>query len=70
MQQNVVPEAQLGDVILYDYGSGTTLADGSVDHAMIITGFSGQYPLVSGHSYDVIKWAGRTLNPKIDGLRK
>ena len=54
LQQNVVPEAQLGDVILYDYGSETTLADGSVNHAMIITGFSGQYPLVSGHSYDVI----------------
>jgi len=54
--QNNVPQAQLGDLIAYDWGTvlpngalkkGT---DGIIDHMMIITGFSGQYPLVSGHS--------------------
>lgn len=54
--QNNVPQAQLGDLIAYDWGridsqgnwhQGT---DGTIDHMMIITGFSGQYPLVSGHS--------------------
>ena len=54
--QNNVPQAQLGDLIAYDWGTidangnlkpGT---DGIVDHMMIITGFSGQYPLVSGHT--------------------
>ncbi len=43
--QNGVAQAQLGDLIAYDWN-----ADGKVDHMMIITAFSGQYPLVSGHS--------------------
>lgn len=43
--QNDVPEAELGDIIMYDWDP-----DGVVDHAMIITDFSGQYPLVSGHT--------------------
>jgi len=51
--QNDVPEAQLGDVIVYDYGNANTPADGIIDHVMIITGFSGRYPLVSGHTNDV-----------------
>ncbi|SKB71710.1 Putative amidase domain-containing protein [Arthrobacter sp. 31Cvi3.1E] len=52
-KQNNVPDAQLGDVIFYDWDHG---ADGFVDHTMIITGFSKdsnnkyRYPLVSGHS--------------------
>ncbi|MDP9936860.1 hypothetical protein J2T11_003228 [Paenarthrobacter nicotinovorans] len=52
-KQNSVPDAQLGDVIFYDWDHG---ADGFVDHTMIITGFSKdsnskyRYPLVSGHS--------------------
>jgi len=42
---NNVPDAKLGDVIGYDWND-----DGSVDHLAIVTGFSGQYPLVSGWS--------------------
>lgn len=45
--QNDVPEAQLGDIIGYDWDGG---ASGSIDHVMVVTGFSGQYPLVSGHT--------------------
>ena len=54
--QNNVPQAQLGDLIAYDWGTvdanGNVKAgtDGIIDHMMIITAFSGQYPLVSGHS--------------------
>lgn len=53
LKQNAVPEAQPGDVILYDYSKDGALPDGIVDHAVVITGFSGQYPLVSGHSIPV-----------------
>mgnify|MGYP000859983856 FL=1 len=54
--QNDVPEAELGDLIMYDFSdaNGKTGADGVIDHVMIITGFSGQYPLVSGHTNDVL----------------
>lgn len=45
-EQNDVPDAQLGDLIMYDW----TPADGIIDHVVIITGFSGKYPLVSGHT--------------------
>lgn len=44
---NNVPDAKLGDVIAYDWNN-----DGSIDHLDIVTGFSGQYPLVSGWSED------------------
>ena len=44
---NNVPDAKLGDIIAYDWND-----DGSTDHLDIITGFSGQYPLVSGWSED------------------
>lgn len=46
-RQNDVPDAQIGDVIGYDWDNG---ADGYIDHLMVVTGFSGKYPLVSGHS--------------------
>lgn len=44
---NNVPDAKLGDIIAYDWND-----DGSIDHVDVITGFSGQYPLVSGWSED------------------
>jgi hypothetical protein len=47
---NNVPDAKLGDIIAYDWNN-----DGSVDHLDVITGFSGQYPLVSGWSEDGAK---------------
>ncbi|RIU26226.1 hypothetical protein D2E89_00810 [Mycobacteroides abscessus] len=46
-RQNDVPEAQIGDLVGYDWNGRP---DGILDHMMIITGFSGQYPLVSGHT--------------------
>ncbi|UVJ39032.1 amidase domain-containing protein [Arthrobacter sp. CJ23] len=62
---NNVKDAQLGDVIFYDWDNG---ADGFVDHAMIITAFSEdsngryKYPLVSGQSRGVLDqgwtWSG------------
>jgi hypothetical protein len=62
---NNVSDAKAGDVIFYDWDNG---ADGVVDHAMIITGFSKdsnnryKYPLVSGQSRGVIDqgwtWSG------------
>lgn len=54
--QNNIPEAELGDVIAYDWNDPNGHAgpvDGKVDHLAIITGFSGQYPLVSAHTLDV-----------------
>ncbi len=48
LRQNNVPQAQLGDIIAYEWG-GTS----PINHLMVVTGFSGQYPLVSGHSNDV-----------------
>jgi hypothetical protein len=45
MSQNNVPQAQLGDLIAYDWNG-----DGTYDHLAIITGFAAgdpQYPLVS-----------------------
>jgi len=44
---NNIPDARLGDIIAYDW-----TADGSIDHLDVVTGFSGQYPLVSGWSED------------------
>ena len=44
---NDPPAAKLGDVIGYDWNGG---ADGVIDHVMMITNFSGGYPLVSGHT--------------------
>uniref|UniRef100_UPI003F497045 amidase domain-containing protein n=1 Tax=Paenarthrobacter ureafaciens TaxID=37931 RepID=UPI003F497045 len=62
---NNVRDAQLGDVIFYDWDNG---ADGRVDHAMIVTSFSAdsnskyRYPLVSGQSRGVLDqgwtWSG------------
>ncbi|HKP42116.1 amidase domain-containing protein [Mycobacterium sp.] len=46
-RQNDVPNAQIGDLIGYDWNGRP---DGTLDHMMIVTGFSGQYPLVSGHT--------------------
>lgn len=43
--QSDVPEAELDVIIMYDWE-----LDRVVDHVMIITDFSGQYPLVSGHT--------------------
>lgn len=40
-----VPSAALGDIIFYDWD-----ANGVVDHAMIVTSFSGQVPNVTGHT--------------------
>jgi len=51
--QNDPPDAKLGDIIGYDWNGG---ADGVIDHVMMITNFSGGYPLVSGHT-----------EPEIDG---
>lgn len=54
--KNNVPDAELGDVIFYDWDNG---ADGFADHAMMITSFSKdsngtyRYPQVSGHSQSV-----------------
>jgi Ca2+-binding RTX toxin-like protein len=43
LKTNAVPEAEAGDLIVYDWEN-----NGSLDHLTIITGFaSGQYPLVS-----------------------
>jgi hypothetical protein len=47
---NNVPDAKLGDIMGYDWNN-----DGSIDHLDVITGFSGQYPLVSGWSEDGAK---------------
>ena len=47
---NNIPDARLGDVIIYDWDNR-----GGVDHADVITGAAGknpQYPLVSGWSED------------------
>lgn len=62
---NNVKDAQLGDIIFYDWDNG---ADGRVDHAMIVTAFSSdsnssyKYPLVSGQSRGVLDqgwtWSG------------
>lgn len=50
----IVPGAKLGDLIAYDWDPDDT-ADGTVDHAMIITGFDAQgSPLVSGQTNDVV----------------
>lgn len=66
--QNDVPEAEVGDVILYDlFGPGTEgAADGFIDHAAVITGFSGKYPLVSGHTNAVRNqgWTYSSANNK------
>lgn len=53
--QNDVPEAELGDLIVYDLHGPKEQpgADGVIDHVMVITKFSGQYPEVSGHTADV-----------------
>jgi len=52
---NNIPDAQIGDLIGYDWAknSHSGRPDGIIDHLMIITGFSGQYPLLSGHTNDV-----------------
>jgi len=42
---NNIPGAALGDVILYDWDG-----QGEVDHAAMIVGFDGEYPLVAGWS--------------------
>lgn len=47
--QNSVPDAELGDLIGYDFNS-----DGVLDHMMVVTNFSGEYPLVSGHTTDAL----------------
>ena len=52
MNQNDVPQAQLGDLIAYDWNG-----DGTYDHLAIITGFAAnnpQYPLVS--EWGVMAW--------------
>lgn len=61
--ENEPAEAQLGDVIGYDWDGG---ADGKLDHVMMITGFSGGYPLVSGQSNPTID-AGWTWSNTYDG---
>jgi hypothetical protein len=54
---NNVPDAKIGDLIGYDWAknspTGGGRPDGIIDHLMIVTGFSGQYPEVSGHTNDV-----------------
>ena len=67
--QNDVPEAEVGDIILYDFnepGGDVGPVDGFVDHAVIITGFSGKYPLVSGHTNAVRNqgWTYSNTNDK------
>lgn len=67
--QNDVPEAEVGDIILYDLnepGGHAGPVDGFVDHAVIITGFSGKYPLVSGHTNAVRNqgWTYSNTNDK------
>lgn len=67
--QNDVPEAEVGDIILYDLNEPDGDAgpvDGFVDHAVIITGFSGKYPLVSGHTNAVRNqgWTYSNTNDK------
>jgi hypothetical protein len=44
--QKNVPQAQLGDIIAYDWNH-----DGKVDHVVIVTSISGQYPTISSHTY-------------------
>lgn len=58
--ENNPPDAKLGDVIGYDWNGG---ADGTIDHVMMITNFSGGYPLVSGHTEPEID-AGWTWSNK------
>jgi hypothetical protein len=51
---NVVADAQIGDVIAYDWeGESSSKRFSGIDHAAVITGFaSGHYPLVSEWSVD------------------
>ncbi|KJL24877.1 putative amidase domain protein [Microbacterium azadirachtae] len=53
--ENQMPDAQIGDIIGYDWGHlrGKDLikgADGILDHLMIITSIDNQYPNVTGHT--------------------
>ncbi|MEV7574342.1 amidase domain-containing protein [Pseudarthrobacter sp. NPDC089323] len=54
--ENNVRDVELGDIIFYDWDNG---ADGFVDHAMMVTGFSKdsnssyKYPLLTGQSRSV-----------------
>lgn len=61
--ENDPPDAKLGDIIGYDWNGG---ADGTIDHVMMITNFSGGYPLVSGHTEPEVD-AGWTWSNKYNG---